>query len=517
MNNQFKQKIQNQVTPITVKSLSENNLTIEGYASVYNIVDQSGDIIIKGAFSEADHNKVKLLWQHDQEKPIGIIKSLKEDAYGLKMQAVINGNITTGKEAISLVTEGILNGLSVGFYSKATAYNDEGQRMITEAELMEVSIVTFPANQYAQINNTNNVKGEKMNPEILTQKTFSANMEFDKAQDQSIAKINRMEADINHIKSFLGRPDEVAIPDFEQKKAFGDYLRKGQMSDFLTKAFTTGDQEGGAMIVPSLYSTIINNMKALSPMRQIASIETISTSALDVVIEENLMASSWAGETDERKDTDTSKLRQKRIHVHELYAQPKATQKLLDDSEIQIESWLADRLVDSFVRAENAAFINGDGEDKPVGLLNYKGDIENIEVAADKLNVDALLQLISMLDEGFLPNATFLMNRTTLATVQKIKDQLSRPIWQPSLSDSLKQTIFGIPIVCSSNMPNIGDNTHAIALGDFKAAYKIVDRSGIGVMKDPFTEKPFVKFYSVKRVGGDAVNLNAVKLMKFKS
>lgn len=494
---------------------------IEGYASVYNIVDQSGDIIVKGAFSGADHNKVKLLWQHDQEKPIGIIKSLKEDVYGLKMQAVINSNITTGKEAISLITEGILSGLSVGFYSKSTAYNDDGQRMITEAELMEVSIVTFPANEYAQINHAinhnNNAKGEKMNPEFLTQKTSATNAQFDKTGEQSIAKLNKLEADINHIKSFLGRPDEEITSDFEQKKAFSDYLRKGQMSNLLTKAFTAGDNEGGALIVPSLYSTIINAMTVLSPMRQLASIETISTSALDVVIEENLLASSWIGETEERKDTDVPKLRQKRIYVHELYAQPKATQKLLDDSEIQIESWLTERLVDSFVRAENAAFINGDGDNKPVGLLSYAKDIEGVEVAADKLSVDALLHLISTLDEGFLPNATFLMNRMTLATVQKIKDQLSRPIWQPSLSDSLKQTIFGIPIVCSSNMPNIADNAPAIALGDFKAAYKIVDRSGIGVMKDPYTEKPFVKFYAVKRVGGDAVNLNAVKLMKFRS
>ena len=126
-----------------------------------------------------------------------------------------------------------------------------------------------------------------------------------------------------------------------------------------------------------------------------------------------------------------------------------------------------------------------------------------------------LLDLINSLDEEYLVNATFLMNRTTLSDIQKLKDESGRFIWQQSLSESLKQTIFGIPIICSPNMPSIKADSLAIAIADFKSAYKIVDRSGINLMRDPYTDKPFVKFYSVKRVGGDVINQAAIKFAKF--
>ena len=199
--------------------------------------------------------------------------------------------------------------------------------------------------------------------------------------------------------------------------------------------------------------------------------------------------------------------------MHELYAQPKATQKLIDDAAIDINSWLVERLVDSFIKAENEAFIIGDGDKKPFGILT-NADVKKVDTGA-VVTAEILLELINELDEEYIANASFLMNRSTLASIQSLKDETGRFIWQQSLSEPLKQTIFGIPVFCSSYMPNVGENNLAIAIGDFKTAYKIVDRANIGVMRDPYTEKPFVKFYAVKRVGGDVVMPSALKFAKF--
>jgi HK97 family phage major capsid protein len=215
-----------------------------------------------------------------------------------------------------------------------------------------------------------------------------------------------------------------------------------------------------------------------------------------------------------RDETSTPKLTTLKIPVHELYAQPKATQKLMDDSAINIEDWLTQRLADSFAASENEAFIIGDGDKKPFGLLaNNK-----VKVLGSKEKVptaEFLLSMINELPEEFLAGATFLMNRTTLAMIQSLCDQTGRFIWQQSLSDSLKQTIFGVPVICTPHMPVIKEGAPAIVLGDINAAYKIVDRSDAKLMRDPYTEKPFVKFYATKRVGGGVVNPNAIRIAAF--
>jgi HK97 family phage major capsid protein len=186
---------------------------------------------------------------------------------------------------------------------------------------------------------------------------------------------------------------------------------------------------------------------------------------------------------------------------------------LIDDSEIKIENWLSERIVDSFVKLENEAFITGDGTNKPNGFL-VNGKIKQID-GGNSVSPDKLLYLMNNLDEGYLANASFVMNRKTLSSIQGLKDKEGRFIWTQSLADPLKQTIFGILVYVSSHMPDVAKDKLSIALGDFKSAYKIVDRAEINLMRDPYTEKPFVKFYAVKRVGGDVVNPSAIKLAKF--
>ncbi|PCJ24934.1 MAG: phage major capsid protein [Rickettsiales bacterium] len=324
-------------------------------------------------------------------------------------------------------------------------------------------------------------------------------------------KINKIEGDISKMQNYFLNDNINNNP--EEKAAFNSFIREGVGSDFINKSFSGGAQEGGVLITPTLNNQIISAINAKSPMRQLASIESISTRALDIVIEDGAFISGWVAESAARPDTNTPNLTKKTINAHELYAQPKATQSIIDDSEINIENWLSERLVDSFVKLENEAFINGDGNNKPFGLLANAG-IGRIDVEHE-VSPASLLNLINGVGEGYLENASFLMNRSTLSSIQSLTDEAGRFIWQQSLSDPLKQTIFGVPVVISSNMPDIADNSLSIAIGDFRSAYKIVDRSGMNLMRDPYTDKPFVKFYAVKRVGGDVVNPSAVKFARF--
>ncbi|HJD60222.1 MAG TPA: phage major capsid protein [Rickettsia endosymbiont of Omalisus fontisbellaquei] len=476
-----------------IKSVTDNEVVIIGYASVYNIADHHNDLISKGAFANASHHNVKFLWQHDSKKPIGIITHLAEDDHGLKMEAVINNKVKAGVEAIELIKQGAIDGLSIGFYIKNSVYNDARQRVITEAELLEISIVTFPANQSAKI------------------------LYITKSQDVKYqGKINELEEKVYNIQNILERPTSINIEDQEQKNSFINYVRKGEDNGLMQKSSLNSSTEaGGVLILQTLYNSIITEINARSPMRGLASIETISTNALDIISEDGKFSSGWIGEVEAREETPAAKLKQQRIFVHELYAQPKASQALLDDATIRVENWLGERLRDSFVKMENNAFINGDGIKKPRGILSPDHDkIEKVKMG-NKITADGLLDFINSLKEEYLANATLLMNRITLSEVQKLKDNQGRFIWQQSLSDSFKQTIFGVPVVCSSDMPPIDKKGNSIAIGDFKAGYKIVDRSGINIMRDPYTEKPFVKFYAVKRVGGDVVNQEAIKIGVF--
>ncbi len=335
-------------------------------------------------------------------------------------------------------------------------------------------------------------------------------------QNLNLQKINNLEKKMRNLQSFISRPDlptDYANCDLEYKTSFDNYLRKGVMKDLVTKSYSSENAEtGGAVVIPSLHHKIISKIATQSFMRGLANIVNISTNALDLVLEDGKLDSGWVGEAQDRPVTDNSTLKQKRILVHELYSQPKATQRLIDDAEIKIEDWIAERIADSFAKVENEAFIYGDGDKKPVGIL-HNDKLERIDCAAE-ITVESLLNLINALGEEYQQNATFLMNRVTLAKIQKLKDNNGRFVWQPSLTEAFKPTLFGIPIVCCSSMPKPENDKLAIAIGDFKAAYTIVDRSGINIMRDPYTEKPFVKFYAVKRVGGDVVNPDAIKIAK---
>lgn len=331
---------------------------------------------------------------------------------------------------------------------------------------------------------------------------------------KSIMKIQNIENKVNNMQLFASRPDGISCDNNSEN--LKDYISKGYVKELEKKGLTSEQSEGAELVMPQFSRNIIARLCELSVMRRIANVQTISSNAMEVIIQNGKFAGGWVKEQGARNETEAAKFERKTINAHELYAQPKASQRLLDDTEVDVQKWLMDQIVSTFIELEDASFINGDGENCPKGILKYGADkITQVEVKKKKeIAILDLLNLINSLDEAYLANACFIMHRKTLASIQNLQDNNGRFIWQPALSTSKLDSLFGIPVLCSSHMPMMEETNLAVALGDFKSAYTIVDKKNIALMRDPYTEKPFVKFYATKRVGGDVVNVNAIKLLK---
>jgi HK97 family phage major capsid protein len=264
---------------------------------------------------------------------------------------------------------------------------------------------------------------------------------------------------------------------------------------------------------------IVEKIEESCVMRKICSVQEISTSSFDVLTSSN-MTPSWLSETGTVADTDTSIFSKKTINTFDLVAQPKVSQKLLDDAAIDLEQWLADKLADDFSGAEENAFINGTGvaNNQPTGLLSYVGTTNGIgEITSSNetihFNEDDIMDLYYSLQDKYVNRASFLMPRGAMKGIRQLKDSTSgHYLWNPALLAGQEDTLLGCPIYQSSFMPAVADSSKSIIFGDFKY-YQIVDRVGIRILRDPFTAKPYVRFYTTKRVGGDVIDTNAFKCL----
>jgi len=396
-------------------------------------------------------------------------------------------------------------------------------------------------------------KVEKLNAAIqeAMDKANAESAEARKAAEQAQLAVRRVmgevgverptvkAADLARFKRATGNADAGAEEYLATKAAVDQYLRRGEkgitrdQEELLQKAMSTdSDPDGGYSVMPDTSGRIVQFVFDTSPIRQIAAVQTISSDALEGYNDLDEAGSGWVSERGSRPETDTPELGRYRIQAHELYAEPRATQRLLDDSELDVEGWLATKVSDKFARDEATAFVTGDGVGKPRGFLTYPagtpsasswGVIERqlsgangaFDAAPD--GGDALVDLVYKLKSAYRQNARFVMNRLTMAAVRKLKDSDGAYIWAPGITQSgLGMLLLGHQVVEAEDMPDYSDTgALGIAFGDFSRAYQIVDRVGIRVLRDPFTSKGFVKFYTTKRVGGDVINFDAIKLMEF--
>ncbi|MDB5502719.1 MAG: phage major capsid protein family [Tardiphaga sp.] len=319
----------------------------------------------------------------------------------------------------------------------------------------------------------------------------------------------------------------------EHKSAFEAYIRGGDadgLRQIETKAMSVGSSPDGGYLVPvELEHSINQRLLPISPIRSIASVREISGSVYKKPFMTAGPAAGWVGETDARAQTAAGTLDALSFPAMELYAMPAATATLLDDSAVDLDQWIASEVELVFAMQEGAAFINGDGVNKPRGFLNATtvanaswtwGNLGYLAsgVAGDfpaSNPSDLLVDLIYALKAGYRQNGNFVMNRKTQATVRKFKDSTGAYLWQPPSQAGGRATLMTFPLVEAEDMPDVAANSLAVAFGDFQRGYLIVDRVGVRVLRDPYSAKPYVLFYTTKRVGGGVQDFDAIKLLKF--
>jgi HK97 family phage major capsid protein len=319
------------------------------------------------------------------------------------------------------------------------------------------------------------------------------------------------------------------------KEAFESFMRKSErlLSADEMKTLSVGsDPDGGYFVTPDIGGQIVKRVYETSPMRQHASVQVISTDALEGIEDLNEAGAGYAGEQAQGSDTTTPQVGKWRIPVYWIDTEPKATQQLLDDAAVNMEAWLADKVGDKLGRFENAEFIAGSiGNIR--GLVDYTtaadagagvtwGSIGRVDsglngdfMADANKPVDRLFDLIGTLKNEYMANAKWFTRRSVVVKMRKFKDTTNQYLWQPSLVAGQPEVFMGHAVVRMDDMPTLATNSLSLAFGDMARAYQIVDRQGIRVLRDQYTSKPFVKFYTTKRVGGGVINFEAIKLMRF--
>jgi HK97 family phage major capsid protein len=363
--------------------------------------------------------------------------------------------------------------------------------------------------------------------------------EFSTFQDEVKSTLKHQEERLTMLNAktmSYGRPALSARAEVEapHQKAFNAYLRSGDDDGLrgLTlegKAMSTAvAADGGYLVDPQTSERIQSLLLSTSSLRSVANVVQVEATSFDVIVDRSEVGSGWATETAATTETATPVIERISIKLHELAAMPKASQRLLDDSAFDVEGWLAEKIATRFVRAEAAAFINGDGVDKPKGILLPTkvadaswtwGNIGYVPTgaAADFATTnpaDCIISLVYALGADYRANGTFLMNSKTVGAVRKMKDGDGRFLWSDGLAAGEPSRLMGYPVVVSEDMPDIAANAYAIAFGDFRSAYTIAERPDLRILRDPFSAKPNVLFYANKRVGGDITDFAAVKLLK---
>jgi HK97 family phage major capsid protein len=364
---------------------------------------------------------------------------------------------------------------------------------------------------------------------------ITARQSTDVLNTEKLARIERTMDDLalKSARPSIGGAAPRSSADLHHKSAFDTYVRQGDATNLRSlesKALSaTSDPDGGYLVPPELEARINRSLVNISPIRAIAGIRQVSASVYKRPYATSGLDTGWVAETAIRPQGTTPTLSASVFQTMELYAMPAATSTLLDDSAVNIDQWLAEEVNIAFAMQEGKAFVTGDGINKPKGFLAYDtvpnaaytwgklGTLSTGVAGGFPLNTpsDKLIDLIYSVKAGYRPNAHFVMNRATQSVARKFKDALGNYMWQPSYQPGQMPTLLGYPIAESEDMPDIAAGSSSIAFGDFSRGYLVVDRVGIRVLRDPYSAKPYVLFYTTKRVGGGVADFDAIKLLKF--
>ena len=355
-------------------------------------------------------------------------------------------------------------------------------------------------------------------------------------QDASDTEIKALRTDVDEVKSRLDRVGRAAqrpaigtADGSPEVKGFVDgYLRSGRTTE-LKSLVTSIPADGGYAVPRQIDALIARELTEISPIRAIAQVVQTGSSGYRKLVSTGGTASGWVSETAGRPETDAPQFAEIAPPTGELYANPAASQAMLDDAAFDLESWLASEIAMEFARAEGAAFVSGNGIDMPRGFLaapvSVFGDgarafgalqyVGTGDAAGFGSEPEArLIDLVHTLKSGHRQGASWVMNSATLSEVRKLKTADGAFLWQPGLVESQPDRLLGYPVVEAEDMPDVAASAFPIAFGNFRAGYLIAERSATQILRDPFTHKPFVHFYATKRVGGQVLDSAAIKLLK---
>lgn len=381
------------------------------------------------------------------------------------------------------------------------------------------------------------MKGNTMENEVPTE-ALDASFDIVARQDAAEQALGALRSDVEEVKSRLDRAVRAAVrpalaggavDTSRELKGFVDgYLRQGSEAELKSVNAVTAI-DGGYAVPREIDALIAAQLKTLSPIRAISQVVQVGTAGYRKLVTSGGVASGWVSETAARPETTTSKFNEIAPPMGELYANPAASQAMLDDAAFDLEGWLASEIAVEFARAEGSAFVNGTGTNQPKGFLGAAtsnaadatrafGTLQFVAsgnaTAFDTAPELKLIDLVHTLRSGHRQGAVFVMNSKTLSTVRKFKASDGSFLWQPGLMEGQPARLLGYPVIEAEDMPDVGAGAFPIAFGNFKNGYLIAERRTTTILRDPYTNKPFVNFYATKRVGGQVLDSDAIKLLK---
>jgi HK97 family phage major capsid protein/HK97 family phage prohead protease len=507
---------------------------ITGVAWVFSKPDRVGDVITKQAFQNV-RPPLPILFAHDQRQPIGVWESIEPTGDTLTVKGrLLLDTVEKAREVYSLIKAGALSGLSIGFRTKQSTTRPRGGRTISALDLVETSVVSVGAHPDARIisakmmaTQTNGESMENDNIDDVEVKTVDATEIESKftSLETKLADLGALGSRLDKIEARLNRPGAPAIVTKQadaaeiEKKAFVDYARTGQIEK---KALSVASN-GGVLVPQVLLNEIQKNLVEKSPIRQIARVTSIGGQKVTLPKRTAGPTAYWVGETETRTESSSTYGSQD-IEAYELAAYTDVSLQVLEDALFDLQSEIVKDMGEAFAKAEGSAFVSGDGT-KVTGFLHSPaaGSIVDATTAAGGMpSADDFITAFYALPSDYARNAVWVLNRGIIGALRKMKTTSGDYIWHESpashasLPFGSAGTLLGAPVVEAPDMPTLAASTVVAVIGDFKEAYRIVDRIGIDFLRDDFTQRTNgkVRFHARRRVGGEVVNSAALRFLR---
>lgn len=505
---------------ITVDEAGE----ITGTAWPFGSADRVGDVIEKGAFTAPA--LLPMLFAHDQSQAIGVWDSIAENDNGLVVKGrLLVDNVSRAREVRALVREGAVTGLSIGFVTRKAAPRHGGGRTISALDLHEISIVPVPSHPGARITIIKS-EGNDMPataeaaPEIAALETKIGEVA------DTVKGLTGLGTRLDKIEAKLNRPtpanDEHANDNDIERKAFLGFLRSGRETlpaDEIKALRVADDTSGGYFATAQFLAEIDKNLVLWSPIRSAARVGSTASGSVILPKRTGTPTGQWVGETETRTGTESA-YGQAEIPIHEMACYVDVSVKLLEDAAVNIEAEVASDLAEEFGRLEGFAFLRGNGAKKPMGILEAT-DVTHIATGnASTLGsapADKMIDVVYSLPEAYRARGVWLMNASTLSAIRKLKDGTTGMfLWQPAFAQGQPERILGYPVIECPDMPDVGSAAEPIAFGDFNVAYRIFDRVGLSILRDPYALalSGQVRFHARRRVGGAVVRPEAFRKLR---